>query len=442
MPGVFQFSKTAALNSGACPTVDWAEGQSPSSINDSSRAEMAAVACWRDDISGSLLTTGTSTAYLVASNQQFDSLAHMDGQNIAITMHTTCATGATLNVDSLGAKTIEQGTGVGIGAGVLAANSVYTLTYNNTLGVWLVRDQAVNGTFIPAGSITYSTIQNESAHTLLGNPTGGAASPSEITLGGGLAFSGTSLVSTVNPALFPGFIAGLTLSAAGGTGTFGIAAGVANDVANGGIMSLGSAYTKTTASWAVGSGNGSLDTGAIAAGTWYHVFLIERTDTGVVDVLFSLSATTPTMPTSYTLSRRIGSMKTDGSSHWLAFTQTVDTFLWGTLPAADQNNVTVSSSRAVLTVAVPTGVVVAALIWASLNATTGTSCNISSIQNADAAPNTNSNTNLQASNNTVDAVQLEVLTTTTATIGVRSNTSSAATLTIQTIGWKDSRGKV
>ena len=49
-------------------------------------------------------------------------------------------------------------------------------------------------------------------------------------------------------------------------------------------MLLASAYTKTTGSWAVGSGNGGLDTGTITNSTWYHVFLMQRPDTEVVDI--------------------------------------------------------------------------------------------------------------------------------------------------------------
>ena len=59
-----------------------------------------------------------------------------------------------------------------------------------------------------------------------------------------------------------------------------------------------------------------MDTGSVANNTWYHVHLIKRPVTGVVDVLFSLSATAPTLPTSYTIFRRIGSMRTDGSARW------------------------------------------------------------------------------------------------------------------------------
>lgn len=49
---------------------------------------------------------------------------------------------------------------------------------------------------IANSAITYAKIQNETASTLLGNPTGSGAAPSEITLGSGLNFSGTTLVST------------------------------------------------------------------------------------------------------------------------------------------------------------------------------------------------------------------------------------------------------
>ncbi len=53
-----------------------------------------------------------------------------------------------------------------------------------------------NATSITANAVTYGDIQKESTVTLLGNPTGASAAPSEITLGSGLAFSGTTLTAT------------------------------------------------------------------------------------------------------------------------------------------------------------------------------------------------------------------------------------------------------
>lgn len=49
---------------------------------------------------------------------------------------------------------------------------------------------------VAANAITYAKIQTETASTLLGNPTTVNAAPSEITLGSGLSFSGSTLVAT------------------------------------------------------------------------------------------------------------------------------------------------------------------------------------------------------------------------------------------------------
>ena len=58
----FKWSKTANNNANADGTINWAEGQAPSTVNDSARAMMAAAAKYRDDIAG-VTTGGTATAY-------------------------------------------------------------------------------------------------------------------------------------------------------------------------------------------------------------------------------------------------------------------------------------------------------------------------------------------------------------------------------------------
>lgn len=136
---------------------------------------------------------------------------------------------------------------------------------------------------------------------------------------------------------------GAGLASVEGSGTY--------DVAN-----LSSAITKQLdASWAVGDDAGGLDTGSIAADTWYHVWQIKRSDTEVVDALFSTSATSPTMPTDYDLKRRIGAVLTDGSSDILGFKQTEDWFYFDEPPT--DVNVTSSPTTATLTtVSAPLGV--------------------------------------------------------------------------------------
>lgn len=112
--------------------------------------------------------------------------------------------------------------------------------------------------------------------------------------------SGLPVVNTA--AGLQGYVFGLTATTNGGSpsNNIDIAVGVAARYDSPyTLITLASAITKNTAnSWAVGTGNGSLDTGAIANSTYYG-YLIQRSDTGVVDVLTSLSSTAPTMPANY-----------------------------------------------------------------------------------------------------------------------------------------------
>ena len=92
------------------------------------------------------------------------------------TLATTALTGF-LQAGQFPALTGDVTTTAGALATTIASNAVTTAKINNA-------------------AVTYAKIQNASANTLLGNPTGSGATPSEITLGAGLTFSGTTLVSS------------------------------------------------------------------------------------------------------------------------------------------------------------------------------------------------------------------------------------------------------
>lgn len=125
------WSKTPASNATADSTINWAEGMAPSAVNDSARAQMARTAEWRDDISGTITTAGSSTAYTLTSNQVFDSLAHMNGAMIAFIPHTNCGATVTLAVDGLTAKALRSSPSVELLAGALVQGTVYICTYVN-----------------------------------------------------------------------------------------------------------------------------------------------------------------------------------------------------------------------------------------------------------------------------------------------------------------------
>jgi microcystin-dependent protein len=134
---LYKWSQTAANDASADPSINWMEGQSPSSINDSARAMMAATAKYRDDTAGRIVTAGTSTAYTATSNQIFDSVAHMTGMEIAVIVHATNGAAPTFNVDGLGALPISTAAGVAVPAGTMIANSAYSLFCNAS--EWLLK---------------------------------------------------------------------------------------------------------------------------------------------------------------------------------------------------------------------------------------------------------------------------------------------------------------
>jgi microcystin-dependent protein len=148
---VFRWSRTSSANATADPTVGYSEGQAPSSLNDSARAAMAAVAMYRDDISGAIVTSGVSTAYTVASYSSYTTLAFLDGQMIAFTPHTTNGTPVSLNVDSLGAKPLRSAPNVELLAGTLIQGTPYTCTYNNADGAFYLHGLSGNPYNIPLG---------------------------------------------------------------------------------------------------------------------------------------------------------------------------------------------------------------------------------------------------------------------------------------------------
>lgn len=152
----YLWSRTASSNATADAAVNWAEGQAPSSVNDSGRAMMASAAGFRDDIAGAIVTGGTLTAYTVASYQVFDTLAHMANQVIAFTPHTVNGATVTLNVDGLGAKPLRSSTGVELLAGTLIAGTPYTALYNNSDAVWYLHGFYGNPYNIPlAGGMDF-----------------------------------------------------------------------------------------------------------------------------------------------------------------------------------------------------------------------------------------------------------------------------------------------
>lgn len=121
-----------------------------------------------------------------------------------------------------------------------------------------------------------------------------------------------------------------TLSGGTPSTVISIAVGDLQDAGNAGAIRLASTLTKNiNATWLVGSGNGGLASALIlTASTWYHLYLIKRTDTQVVDAYFDTSTSAANIPPNYTLFRRIASVRTDANKLICEYLQTGRLFQW------------------------------------------------------------------------------------------------------------------
>lgn len=242
-------------------------------------------------------------------------------------------------------------------------------------------------------------------------------------------------ITTIGAAMPRAFLAGCTLSTAGASTTMSIAAGQATDSTNSILLNL-SATSKTTSAWAVGTAQGGLDTGTIANSTWYYFYSIRRPDTGVVDAIFSLSSSAPTLPANYTQYRYIGAGLTNGSGQWTSFTQKGREFYWST-PVQDFNGAG-SATAALLTLSVPRGRKVKGAFNLYVSGNTQ-GCYLSDPDNADVAPSTSGVSPFSTfgfgSASFTGSVQAQCWTNTSAQI--RHREANTATVGVATLGWLD-----
>jgi len=237
-------------------------------------------------------------------------------------------------------------------------------------------------------------------------------------------------------------ITGLTLSnnGADANNDIDIAAGRVGAGTGDYNLILSAARTKQLdAAWVVGTNQGGLDTGAKAVSTWYHVWAIARVDTHVVDVLFSASATAPTMPASYTKKRRIGAIKTSAAGAILPFLQYGDKFLWTSPPALDVDGSIAATRANYPLISVPAGVAVEALMNVLVSVSTSRAIYFSNPSMADLTPSIAA-TPLGQMYTTTMSEYITQITDTSQNISVRGS-GIVTYFRVAVLGWIDPRGK-
>jgi hypothetical protein len=250
-----------------------------------------------------------------------------------------------------------------------------------------------------------------------------------------------------------GHLGGLGLSNSVGTPNtvLDVAVGSATSSDGTTLLGLASAFTGSiSGTWVTGTGQNKLDAGSAAADTWYHVWLIGG-PTVTTDILFSTSATAPTMPTSYTMKRRLGSFRLDGSVHILPFTHRGDRFVWNT-PLLDVTSANPGNAAVLYVLPVPPGVLVEALVNMGIVDTTVTATFIQGYASdpavvdlapaSNAAPLATLSTAFSSGVSYAIGAVPAVGTDTASRIRVRLvGTTALTTLYISTLGWIDRRGR-
>ena len=232
-----------------------------------------------------------------------------------------------------------------------------------------------------------------------------------------------------------------------------IAAGQCADSTNASYIS-GSAFTKTTSVFAVGSGKGGLAPAlTMTSSTWYHIFASVVSSS--YDVFFDTSVSATNKPGGTTSFRRIGSFLTSATpnTNVMSFSQDGDYFRWYR-SVLDVNANNPGTNAVTRTLTVPTGVQVQAIFNGGvLNVSNGglSTAYFSDLAANDEAPAFQTVAAPLASTSLAENapggaesayLQQIIRTNTSAQIRSRLSFSDAnVTLGIATLGWIDRRGK-
>jgi hypothetical protein len=206
------------------------------------------------------------------------------------------------------------------------------------------------------------------------------------------------------------------------------------------------------AAWAVGDAAGGLDGTESVAGTpdtstWYHVYLIQRSDTGVVDVAFSENASAPErdgtpIPAAYDHYRRIGSVYNNGSGNIYPFTQNGDIFTYVTVNSEQTDNADVAwGLQAIL---VPLGIKTQPMLTCEIITSSGNAFALVGDPNVDTGSATHFFylCSVDTTGTGVGSLPMGIFSNTSSQIYYRFEEGTTVTSSnVRTVGYIDARGR-
>jgi hypothetical protein len=175
--------------------------------------------------------------------------------------------------------------------------------------------------------------------------------------------------------------------------------------------------------------------------TWFYLYALKNTITNSVVVVADTNGTTPTLPSGFTLSRRVGAVRTDGAGAIRPFDQYERDFVYRT-PVLDVDTTTQGTSSTQRTLSVPPAYPVAVDFNLSVaNASTDTNrVYVRSTEAADLAPSATASPLATLRGGSVtgyaDGSKLSGFKIKDGTLWTRANGTNT-TVRLATLGWTD-----
>lgn len=135
MAEIKDYSTTAGSNNSASPN-GMPEGMAPSGVNNSWREQTARIKRWYEDVSAVNSLAGGTTAYTLAASRAIS--AYAAGDHFVAVCNATNTGAVTLNVDSVGAKSVVTTSQTALAAGQLVVDGIYVFSYDATNDVFIV----------------------------------------------------------------------------------------------------------------------------------------------------------------------------------------------------------------------------------------------------------------------------------------------------------------
>ena len=206
------------------------------------------------------------------------------------------ASAATLNLTSIGANAAHVTGTTGISALTMTSGQVIDLVFDGAL---TLTHHAANNNL--PGGVPITTAAGDRARYWYDGTTVWCVAFQRAT--------GAALAAGVN---VQGAHKNLKIVASGLTNTSAVVTASQVMTYDGITYRVTNAVNVTVNSTA--SGANGLDTGTVAANTWYSVWVIVKPD-GTTAGLLSLASSGPTMPSGYTYKARVGWVRTDGTAN-------------------------------------------------------------------------------------------------------------------------------